>query len=65
MGQVQTSTSISMDSIQTERNIYNRLLMYHRKQTMSKKILANEKNTNHLFKIVNKVAKSNQQNPLP
>ena len=49
----------------TERNIYNRLLMYHKKQTMSKKILENRKNTKLLFKIVNKATNSNQQNPLP
>ena len=38
--------------------------MYHKKQTMSKKILENRKNTKHLFKIVNIVTNSNQQNPL-
>ena len=36
----------------TGRNIYNRLLMYHKKQTMSKKILENRKNTKQLFKII-------------
>ena len=49
----------------TERNIYNRLLKGHKKQSMSKKILKNRKNTKQLFKIVNKVTKNSQQNPLP
>ena len=62
MGQVQTSTS--MDSIQNQKKIYSRLLMYHKKKTMSKKILENRKNTKQLFKIVNKVTNNNQQNPL-
>ena len=39
--------------------------MYHKKQTMSKKILENRKNTKQLFKIVNKVTNSNQQSTLP
>ena len=32
---------------------------------MSKEILENRKNTKQLFKIINKVTNSNQQNPLP
>ena len=61
----QTQTSSSMDSKQKERNICNQLLIYNMKQTMSKKILENRKNTKQLFKIVSKVTNSNQQISLP
>ena len=46
----------------TERNIYNRPCMYHKMQTMSKKIL--EKKNKQLLKIVNKVTNNNQHNQL-
>ena len=49
---------------QKEISITDSLCTY-KKQTMSKKILENRKNTKQLFKIVSKVTNSNQQNPLP
>ena len=48
-----------------ERNIYNQLFIYRKKQTMSKKILENRKNTKQPFQIVNKVTNCNGKTPLP
>ena len=39
--------------------------MYHKKRTVSKKILENRKNIKQLFTIVSKSTNSNQQTPLP
>ena len=48
-----------------ERNKYNRLLKYHKRQVITKQIMDNSKNTNELFKIVYKLMGSNTENPLP
>ena len=38
-----------------ERNAYNRLLIYHKKQTISKKINENKNDTKQLFHLVNNI----------
>ena len=48
-----------------ERNRYKRLLKYHKKQIIIKKIMNNSKNTKELFRIVNNLIGSNTHNPLP
>ena len=53
------------EQLTKQKEIFIRVLMYHNKQTMSKRILENRKNTKQLFKIFNIVTNSNQQNPLP
>ena len=47
-----------------ERNMYNRLLKYHKRQVITKQIIDNSKNTKELFKIVNKLMGFNTDNPL-
>ena len=48
-----------------ERNIYNRLLKYHKKQCITHQVHKNNKNTKGLFKLVNKLTNSKKENPLP
>ena len=38
-----------------ERNVYNRLLIYHKKQTISKKITESKNDTKQLFNLVNNI----------
>ena len=47
-----------------ERNIYNRLLKYHKKQWITHQVHENNKNTKGLFKLVNKLTNSKKENPL-
>ena len=48
-----------------ERNIYNRLLNYHKKQYITCQVQENSKNTKGLFKLINKLTNSKKENPLP
>ena len=48
-----------------ERNIYNRLLKYHKKQCITHQVHENNKSTKCLFKLVNKLTNSKKENPLP
>ena len=48
----------------TERNIYNRLLIYHKYQSLTKKIKECNKDTKTLFSIVNDIT-NNKKNPMP
>ena len=48
-----------------ERNVYNRLLIYHKKQTISKKINESKNDTKQLFHLVNNITMSKIPNPMP
>ena len=48
-----------------ERNIYSRLLKYHKKQCITHQVHKSNKNTKGLFKLVNKLTNSKKENPLP
>ena len=48
-----------------ERNVYNRLLIYHKKQTISKKINESKNNMKQLFHLVNNITMSKTPNPIP
>ena len=48
-----------------ERNVYNRLLQYQKKQTISKKINESKKDTKQLFHLVNNITMSRAPNPMP
>ena len=48
-----------------ERNVYNRLLIYHKKQTISKKIIESKNDTKQLFHLVNNITMSKTPNPMP
>ena len=47
-----------------ERNNYNRLLIYHKKQTISKKITESKNDTKQLFNIINNITVSKTANPM-
>ena len=53
-----------MAPIKKERNIYNRLLKYHRRQALTKHIKDNKNNTKSLFNMVNRITDSKAQNPM-
>ena len=53
------------EAYKKERNIYNRLLKYHKKQCITHQVQENNKNTKGLFKLVNKLTNSKNENPLP
>ena len=48
-----------------ERNKYNRLLKFHKRQIITKQIMHNGKDTKQLFRIVNNLTGCNTHNPLP
>ena len=48
-----------------ERNIYNQLMVYHKQQTITKKILNCGKDSKQLFSIINAITNNKQINPLP
>ena len=48
-----------------ERNVYNRLLIYHKKQTISKKINESKNDMKQLFHLVNNITMSKTPNPMP
>ena len=48
-----------------ERNVHNRLLTYHKKQTISKKIIESKNDTKQLFHLVNNITMSKTPNPMP
>ena len=48
-----------------ERNVYNRLLIYHKKQTISKKISERKNDTKQPFHLVNNITMSKTLNPMP
>ena len=48
-----------------ERNVYNRLLKYQKKQTISKKITESKKDMKQLFYLVNNITMSRAPNPMP
>ena len=47
-----------------EKNIYNRLLIYHKKQTLLQKIKDSNKDTNKLFNLVSNLTNSKSGNPM-
>ena len=47
-----------------DRNIYNRLLKYHKKQCITSQVQENNINTKDLFKLVNKLTNSKKEKPL-
>ena len=48
-----------------ERNKYNRLLKFHKRQIITKQIMDNSKDTKQLFRIVSNFTRCNIHNPLP
>ena len=48
-----------------ERNKYNRLLKFHKRQIITKQIMDNSKDTKQLFRIVKNLTGCNTHNPLP
>ena len=48
-----------------ERNVYNMLLIYHKKQTISKKISESKNDTKQLFHLINNITISKTPNPMP
>ena len=48
-----------------ERNTYNKLLQFQRKQSKMQKVMDNSKNTKDLFRLINKLTKNTKGNPLP
>ena len=48
-----------------ERNVYNSLLIYQKKQTISKKINESKKDMKQLFHLVNNITLSRAPNPIP
>ena len=48
-----------------ERNKYNRLLKFHKRQIITKQIMDNSKDTKQLFRIVNNLTGCNTNNQLP
>ena len=52
-------------SYKKERNRYNKLLQFHKKQCITQKVLDNWKDTKGLFKLINKLTNNNKDNPLP
>ena len=48
-----------------ERNVYNRLLIYQKKQTISKKINESKKDMKQLLHLVNNITMSRAPNPMP
>ena len=50
---------------QVERNIYNRLLNYNKKQLISKQVIDSKGNTKKLYKLTAHLAWINTDNPLP
>ena len=47
-----------------ERNVYNRSLIYHKKQTISKKINESRNDTKPQFYLINSITMSNSLNPM-
>ena len=48
-----------------ERNVYNRLLIYQKKQTISKKINESKNDMKQLFHLVNSITMNKAPNPMP
>ena len=48
-----------------ERNVYNSLLIYHKKQTISKKTNESKNDTKQLFHLVNNITMRKVPNPMP
>ena len=48
-----------------ERNVYSRLLIYHKKQTIFKKINESRNDTKQLFHLINNITMSKTPNPMP
>ena len=48
-----------------ERNIYNKLLINHKNQTISKKINERRNNTKQLFHLINNITMSKTAKPMP
>ena len=47
-----------------ERNIYNRLLIYSKNQTILRKIIESKNDTKQLFNLIN-ITMSKRANPMP
>ena len=52
-------------AFQVERNAYNRLLNYKKKQLMSKQVIDSKDNNRKLYKLTAHLAGINTDNPLP
>ena len=48
-----------------ERNRYNKLLQFQKKQSIIQKVMDNPKNTKGLFRLINKLTNNTKGNPLP
>ena len=48
-----------------ERNVYNSQLIYHKKQTISKKVDESNTDTKQLFHLINNITMSKTANPMP
>ena len=48
-----------------ERNIYNRLLIYYKRQTILKKIIKSENDTKQLFHLIKNITMNKTANPMP
>ena len=62
MAKIQGTTPVA--SLQ-KRNVYNRLLKYHKRQCITCQVQENNKNTKGIIKLVNKLTNSKKENPLP
>ena len=54
-----------MDSLLKERNRYNKILQFQKKQSKIQKVMDNWKNTKSLFRLINKLTNNTKGNPLP